>query len=71
MGLQQLEQEGDYTRFKAVGDTGNIIDLKLTTSGKAVEGPGRSIILLGEQRTMKISWTGKSMWRVRGMLYHQ
>lgn len=40
MGLQQLEQEGDYTRFKAVGDTGNIIDLKLTTSGKAVEGPG-------------------------------
>lgn len=40
MGLERVAQEGDYIRFEATGDMGNTIDLKLTTSGQAVEGPG-------------------------------
>ena len=31
MGLEIVGTEGDYTRFKASGDIGNIIDLKMTT----------------------------------------
>lgn len=40
MGLELVGTEGDYTRFKAFGDIGNIIDLKMTTTGLGTMGVG-------------------------------
>ncbi|MFJ6413438.1 ring-cleaving dioxygenase [Terribacillus saccharophilus] len=40
MGLEKVGEEGDYVRYKAAGDIGNIIDIKLTTSGKSQMGVG-------------------------------
>lgn len=40
MGLEPVEQEGDFHRFKAPRALGNTIDVKLSASGRGVEGPG-------------------------------
>lgn len=40
MGLEIVGQEGDYTRFKATADIGNIIDLKMTTGVRGRMGVG-------------------------------
>jgi glyoxalase family protein len=40
MGLEVVSQEGDYTRFKATADIGNIIDLKMTTGTRGTMGVG-------------------------------
>ncbi|PAF36720.1 ring-cleaving dioxygenase [Terribacillus saccharophilus] len=40
MGLKRVGEEGDYVRYQAAGDIGNIIDIKLTTSGKSQMGVG-------------------------------
>ncbi|MFP7253813.1 ring-cleaving dioxygenase [Terribacillus goriensis] len=40
MGLAKVGEEGDYVRYQAIGDIGNIIDIKLTTSGKSQMGVG-------------------------------
>ncbi len=40
MGLENLGQDGDYIRFKAKGDLGNIIDIKLSPEARGVGGVG-------------------------------
>ncbi|PAE08271.1 ring-cleaving dioxygenase [Terribacillus saccharophilus] len=40
MGLEKVGEEGDYVRYQAADDIGNIIDIKLTTSGKSQMGVG-------------------------------
>lgn len=40
MGLEVVGQEGDYTRFKATADIGNIIDLKMVTGVRGRMGVG-------------------------------
>ncbi|MFY4774993.1 ring-cleaving dioxygenase [Metabacillus sp. RGM 3146] len=40
MGLENLGQDGDYLRFKAASDIGNIIDIKLTPVGRSMMGTG-------------------------------
>ncbi|MHA0856549.1 ring-cleaving dioxygenase [Paenibacillus sp. CMAA1364] len=40
LGLQRIGEEGDYVRFRSSSDIGNIIDLKLTTSGRGHMGVG-------------------------------
>lgn len=40
MGLEVVGTEGDITRFKATGDIGNIIDLKMTVGSRGTMGVG-------------------------------
>ncbi|MGP7818196.1 ring-cleaving dioxygenase [Niallia sp. 01092] len=40
MGLTKVGEEGDFVRFRASGDIGNIIDLKLTSIGHGNMGAG-------------------------------
>ncbi|WP_153733622.1 ring-cleaving dioxygenase [Sporosarcina obsidiansis] len=40
MGLESIGQEGDYKRFKATADIGNIIDLKMVTGIRGTMGVG-------------------------------
>lgn len=40
MGLEVIGSEGDYTRFKASGDIGNTIDLKMITGLRGTMGVG-------------------------------
>ena len=40
MGLEEIATEGDYTRFKATSDIGNIIDLKMVTGARGTMGVG-------------------------------
>lgn len=40
LGLEQVGQEGDYTRFKATGDIGNIIDVKMAVGVRGTMGVG-------------------------------
>lgn len=40
MGLEEVSTEGDYTRFKASSDIGNIIDLKMITGHRGTMGVG-------------------------------
>ena len=40
MGLEVVGTEGDYTRFKATADIGNIIDLKMTAGVRGTMGVG-------------------------------
>lgn len=40
MGLEKIGQEGDYMRFKATAEIGNIIDLKMTTGVRGAMGVG-------------------------------
>ncbi|RHW30914.1 ring-cleaving dioxygenase [Lysinibacillus yapensis] len=40
MGLELVGTEGDYTRFKATSDIGNIIDVKMTTGVRGTMGVG-------------------------------
>ncbi len=40
MGLELVGTEGDYTRFKATADIGNIIDVKMTTGVRGTMGVG-------------------------------
>ncbi|MDN4494609.1 ring-cleaving dioxygenase [Ureibacillus aquaedulcis] len=40
MGLETVGTEGDYTRFKATADIGNIIDVKMTTGVRGTMGVG-------------------------------
>lgn len=40
MGLKVVGEEGDLIRFKSLGDIGNTIDLKRTTSGRGQMGVG-------------------------------
>lgn len=40
MGLEEVGTEGDYTRFKATADIGNIIDLKMTSGVRGTMGVG-------------------------------
>lgn len=40
MGLVHIGQEGDYLRFKAKGDIGNVIDIKLSPEARGVSGVG-------------------------------
>ena len=39
-GLEKIGEEGDYIRFKAYGNIGNIIDIKKTSSGKGINSVG-------------------------------
>ncbi|WP_102273873.1 ring-cleaving dioxygenase [Cytobacillus massiliigabonensis] len=40
MGLEEVGQEGDFIRFRSTAEIGNIIDLKLTTTGRGQMGVG-------------------------------
>lgn len=40
MGLEEIATEGDYTRFAASSDIGNIIDLKMITGARGTMGVG-------------------------------
>jgi len=40
MGLEYVSTEGDYQRFKSSADIGNIVDLKMTTTGLGRMGVG-------------------------------
>lgn len=40
MGLEKVSEEGEYIRFKAKGDIGNVVDVKITTSGRGMMGVG-------------------------------
>jgi glyoxalase family protein len=40
MGLENIGQDGDYIRFRANGDLGNIIDIKLSPEARGVSGVG-------------------------------
>lgn len=40
MGLELVDQEGDYIRFRSTADIGNIIDLKATSTGRGQMGVG-------------------------------
>jgi glyoxalase family protein len=40
MGLELVEKEGDFIRFRSTADIGNIIDLKLTPIGRGEMGVG-------------------------------
>jgi glyoxalase family protein len=40
MGLERISEEGEYIRFRSTADIGNIVDLKKTTSGRALMGVG-------------------------------
>lgn len=40
MGLERIEKEGDYIRFRSSADIGNIVDLKATSTGKGQMGVG-------------------------------
>jgi glyoxalase family protein len=40
MGLERVGEEGEYIRFCSTADIGNIVDLKKTTSGRALMGAG-------------------------------
>ncbi|AOZ93074.1 ring-cleaving dioxygenase [Paenibacillus crassostreae] len=40
MGLELVGQEGDLIRFRSTSDIGNVIDLKLTSSGRGQMGVG-------------------------------
>lgn len=40
MGLEKVGEEGEYVRFRAAGDIGNVIDIKQTTSGRSRMGVG-------------------------------
>lgn len=40
MGLEKIAEEGDLIRFKSIGEIGNVIDLKTTSSGRGQMGAG-------------------------------
>jgi glyoxalase family protein len=40
MGLEKIGQDGDYLRFKAASDLGNVIDIKLSPEARGVSGVG-------------------------------
>ncbi|GGG03192.1 ring-cleaving dioxygenase [Paenibacillus abyssi] len=40
MGLERVGQEGDYVRFRAAGDLGNVIDINHTAMGWGIGGAG-------------------------------
>lgn len=40
MGLELVGTEGDYARYRASSDIGNIVDVKLTTGQRGIMGPG-------------------------------
>jgi glyoxalase family protein len=40
MGLEKIGQDGDYVRFKAKSDIGNVIDIKLSPEARGVSGVG-------------------------------
>lgn len=40
MGLEKIAEEGDLIRFKSIGEIGNVIDLKTTSSGRGQMGVG-------------------------------
>ncbi|MDQ0269064.1 ring-cleaving dioxygenase [Cytobacillus purgationiresistens] len=40
MGLEKIAEEGEYTRYRAIADIGNIVDLKMTTGGAGRMGVG-------------------------------
>lgn len=40
MGLEKEGEDGDYIRYRSTSDLGNIIDLKMTSSGRSERGPG-------------------------------
>lgn len=40
MGLERIEKEGDYIRFRSTAEIGNVIDVKATSTGKGQMGVG-------------------------------
>ncbi|MFC7687931.1 ring-cleaving dioxygenase [Ureibacillus sp. GCM10028918] len=56
MGLEIVGTEGDYTRFKATGDIGNIIDVKMLT---------------GVRGTMGVGTVHHIAWRAKDAVDHQ
>ncbi|MDA7026756.1 ring-cleaving dioxygenase [Bacillus sp. CLL-7-23] len=40
MGLELIEKEGEFVRFRSTAEIGNVIDLKLTSSGRGKMGVG-------------------------------
>ncbi|MEH7748846.1 VOC family protein, partial [Neobacillus drentensis] len=40
MGLELVGKEGDFARYRSIGDIGNIIDIKLTPIGRGQMGVG-------------------------------
>ncbi|PLR78670.1 ring-cleaving dioxygenase [Bacillus sp. V3-13] len=40
MGLEQVKKEGDFVRFRSLGEIGNVIDLKLSSTGNGATGVG-------------------------------
>lgn len=40
MGLEKIGKEGDFARYRSTADIGNVIDLKLTPSGRGEMGVG-------------------------------
>lgn len=40
MGLDAVQKEGDYRRFRSIGDIGNVIDVKMTTGINGLMGVG-------------------------------
>lgn len=58
MGLEKIGTEGDYTRFKATADIGNIIDIKMTTGVRGTMGVGtvHHIAWRAKDNTDHIEW---------------
>ncbi|WP_179966047.1 ring-cleaving dioxygenase [Lysinibacillus antri] len=63
MGLEVVGTEGDYTRFKATGDIGNIIDVKMTTGIKGTMGVGtvHHIAWRAKDNTDHLEWQEHAM----------
>lgn len=40
MGLEKVGEEGEYIRYRSIADIGNVIDIKLTTTGRGSMGVG-------------------------------
>ena len=58
MGLERIGEEGEYIRFRSTADIGNIVDLKKTTSGRALMGVGtvHHIAWRAEDDTDQLDW---------------
>lgn len=66
LGLEKIAEEGEYIRFNAKGSLGNIIDIKITTSGRGIMGAGtvHHIAWRAEDDEDQIDW--QSYVRERG-----
>ena len=62
LGLERIGEEGEYIRFKAYGDSANIIDIKTTSSGRGVNSVGtvHHIAWTTEDESSQIEWQNRA-----------